>query len=107
MEKDRIKQLLREALIEPVIEAEAETESKPKVKKNTKKDYSDVKHAMDKDLAPTQVGLMKKLGMSNDPDGKNRSYFGKMLHQKKNEDGSTYQFDDKQLATVRAALKIS
>jgi hypothetical protein len=105
MEKDRIKQLLREALVEPVIEAE--NEPKTNEKKKTKKDYSDVKNAMNKDLAPSQVGLMKKLGMKNDPDGKNRSYFGKMLHQKKNEDGSVYQFDDKELATVRSALNIS
>ena len=44
------------------------TTQKPKEKeRNTKKDYADVRHAIEKELAPTQVGLMKSaLGWEDD-----------------------------------------
>ncbi len=73
-----------------------------------KKDYSDIINALDKTknpTAPTQVGVMKCVGIMDDKDGVNRSLFGKKLHQEKNEDGSYYQFDDKELVKVRRCIK--
>jgi len=109
MKKQDIKKLLREGLFQ-VEEAEQQGgEQKPKEKeRNTRKDYADVRHAVDKPLAPTQVGLMKgALGWKDDKDGTNRSLFGKMLHQETNEEGSIYQFNDEQIAQIRTALDLS
>ena len=96
MKKEHIKKLLREGLFQ-VEEAEKEGNGEQAKEKdrNTKKDYADVRHAITKELAPTQVGLMKNaLGWEDDEDGTNRSLFGKMLHQDTNEEGSIYQFYD-------------
>jgi hypothetical protein len=109
MKKQDIKKLLREGLFQ-VEEAEQQGgEQKPKEKeRNTKKDYADIRHAIKKQLAPTQVGLMKSaLGWEDDEDGTNRSLFGKMLHQETNDEGSIYQFNDEQIARVRTALDLS
>ena len=44
------------------------------------------------------------MGIPDDENGVNRSLFGKKLHQEKNEDGSLYQFDDKELAKLRGVI---
>jgi hypothetical protein len=101
MEKKYIKQILREALD---IIGEAKEEKK---KRNIKKDYVDIQNAFKKELSPSQVGVMKDaLGWDDDEDGIKRSLFGKMLHQDKNDDGSYYQFNDKQLAKIRTSLNL-
>jgi len=107
MKKQDIKKLLREGLFQ-VEEAEQQGgEQKPK-ERNTRKDYADIRHAVEKPLAPTQVGLMKSaLGWDDDKDGTNRSLFGKMLHQETNDEGSIYQFNDEQIARIRTALDLS
>ena len=75
--------------------------------KNTVRDYSDVQNYFKKDLSFNQVDVMKKLGpeWEDDEKGVNRSLFGKMLHQDKNDKGGTYQFNDEQLDAVRSAIK--
>jgi hypothetical protein len=51
--------------------------------------------------------MKKALGWEDDEVGANRSLFGKMLHQDKNDKGGLYQFDDNQLDKVRSAIKIN
>lgn len=125
MIKNFIKTKLRENIFNRIKEAgkstEAPSEDKPRKdkdsnksdaknkdeeKRSTKKDYNDVQNYFNKDLAFSQVAVMKKaLGWEDDPVGANRSLFGKMLHQDKNDEGGLYQFDDDQLDRVRTAIK--
>ena len=74
---------------------------------NTIRDYADVQNYFNKDLSFNQVDVMKKLGpeWKDDEKGVNRSLFGKMLHQDKNDKGGTYQFNDEQLDIIRSAIK--
>ena len=109
MDRNIIKKILRESLLDIVSETEGEAPLKRK--KNIKKDYADIQNALNKDnnpTAPSQVGVMiDSLGWPDDEGGTNRSLFGKMLHQERNEEGSIYQFNDQQLAKVRTALKLN
>jgi hypothetical protein len=123
MEKNIIKTKLRESLFDRIREAgkNSEEKSQPKKEKqsnksdsekkddenrNTKMDYNDVQNYFEKDLAFSQVAVMKKaLGWEDDKVGANRSLFGKMLHQDKNDEGGLYQFNDDQLDRVRTAIK--
>jgi len=109
MRKQDIKKLLRESLFHVEETEQQGGGQKPKEReRNTKKDYADIRHALDKELAPSQVGLMKSaLGWEDDKDGTNRSLFGKMLHQETNDEGSLYQFNDEQIARIRTALDLS
>jgi len=111
MNRDEIKYKLRESLTG--LFEDSDKEEKEKEKKDSKKDsgikkdYSDVQIALDKDrdpTAPSQVGVMKKMGIPDDENGVNRSLFGKKLHQEKNDDGSLYQFDDKELSQLRGVI---
>lgn len=74
---------------------------------DTIRDYTDVQNYFNKDLSFNQVDVMKKLGpeWQDDKKGVNRSLFGKMLHQDKNDKGGTYQFNDEQLDIIRSAIK--
>jgi hypothetical protein len=84
----------------------SDTEKKDDESRSTKMDYNDVQNYFEKDLAFSQVAVMKKaLGWEDDAVGANRSLFGKMLHQDKNDEGGLYQFDDDQLDRVRTAIK--
>jgi hypothetical protein len=125
--KNIVKKLLREGLISMMQEKSKNTqpqgdgdsqnvshddnpENKGKKtkeqKKKLKKDYSDVKNYFNKDLAYSQVDVMKDaLGWEDDEVGTNRSLFGKMVHQEKNEDGGLYQFNNKQIAAIRSTIK--
>jgi len=85
--------------------------SKKKKKKKKVDTYPDVRRAMNKNLnptAPTQVGVMKSIGIADDKKGVNRALFNKKLHRKKNPDsGSIYKFDEDELTGVRRALDIT
>jgi hypothetical protein len=122
MKKDFIKTKLRETLFDKIREAGKSTEpsgerkdkdanksdakNKDEESRSTKMDYNDVQNYFDKDLAFSQVAVMKKaLGWEDDKVGANRSLFGKMLHQDKNDEGGLYQFDADQLDRVRTAIK--
>lgn len=84
----------------------SDARNKDEEKRNNKKDYNDVQNYFEKDLAFSQVAVMKKaLGWEDDEQGVNRSLFGKMLHQDQNDEGGLYQFDDDQLDRVRTAIK--
>jgi hypothetical protein len=127
MEKNIIKNILREGLLDKLREAgknseeptkkhshpkkdkdanKSDTKNKDEEKRNTKMDYNDIQNYFKKDLAFSQVAVMKKaLGWEDDESGANRSLFGKMLHQDKNDEGGFYQFDADQLDRVRTAIK--
>lgn len=122
MKKDFIKTKLRETLFDKIREAGKSTEksstkkdkdsnksdakNKDEESRSTKMDYNDVQNYFDKDLAFSQVAVMKKaLGWEDDKVGANRSLFGKMLHQDRNDEGGLYQFDADQLDRVRTAIK--
>ena len=122
--KNIVKTLLREGLISMMQEKSENTESKydknlnqhknienkghksKEQKKKLKKDYSDVRNYFEKDLAYSQVDVMKNaLSWEDDEVGTNRSLFGKMLHQEKNDEGGLYQFNNKQIAAIRSTIK--
>ncbi len=123
MKKDLIKKLLREVFIPEA----STTKQKPGKKSDTSKGggattkkkrkkkkvdtYPDVRRAMNKKLnptAPSQVGVMKSIGITDDEKGVHRALFNKKLHRKKNPDsGSIYKFDEDELTGVRRALDIT
>ena len=120
--KNIVKTLLREGLISMMQEKSKNTQpqgdgsddDKPQnkgeksktQKKKLKKDYSDVQNYFNKDLAYSQVDVMQDaLGWQDDEVGTNRSLFGKMLHQEKNDEGGLYQFNNKQIAAIRSTIK--
>lgn len=119
MGKQLIKNILREGLLDKLREAGKNPQEKEDLKKtkeksgpkknddrSTKMDYNDVQNYFKKDLSFSQVDVMKKaLGWEDDETGANRSLFGKMLHQDRNDEGGLYQFDDDQLDRVRTAIK--
>jgi hypothetical protein len=121
--KNIVKKLLREGLISMMQEKSKNTQPKgdsesqdngfenkgkksKEQKKKLKKDYSDVKNYFNKDLAYSQVDVMKDaLGWEDDEVGTNRSLFGKMVHQEKNDEGGLYQFNNKQVSAIRSTIK--
>jgi hypothetical protein len=124
MNKENIKTKLREGLLDKLREAgknqeetpsaehkqkqrdDSASDAKRKDKRGTKKDYNDIQNYFKKDLSFSQVDVMKKaLDWEDDESGVNRSLFGKMLHQDRNDEGGLYQFDDDQLDRVRTAIK--
>ena len=109
MNRDDIKYKLRESLTGLFEDSDKEEKEKEDSKKESgiKKDYSDVQIALDKDrdpTAPSQVGVMKKMGIPDDKKATNRALFGKKLHQEPNDEGSFYQFDDKELSQLRGVI---
>ncbi len=116
MSNKTIKTYVREGLISmlrekdknvPTQNTNDESPEHGKSNRNTKKDYGDVQNYFTKDLAFSQVDVMKKaLGWEDDETGTNRSLFGKMLHQEKNDEGGLYQFDNQQIDRIRTAIKL-
>ena len=103
MEKSRIKQLVRESLLSASkvdIEINEEDVNEEKIK-----DYSDIENALEKPLAPSEVGLYTAIH-GKKPDSTDRSLFNKKIHQKKNDEGATYQLSDEEADEARTALKI-
>lgn len=105
MEKGLIKIKLREAL-DDIFSISERLEPKKINNKTGKKDYSDVQREINKIGGPSMVDVMKlALKIPDDESGTNRSLFRKKVEQIRNPDtGSYYQFDDEELAKVRAAL---
>jgi len=109
--KDKIKELLRETfLIEKKVKKKEEEKTKPKVDT-----YPDVKDAFNKNKRKTtkkpyvtQVSVMTAMGIKNDKKGINRGLFSKKVRRwKDSETGVRYQFDEDELAQIRAILDIS
>ncbi len=112
-DKHLIRKLIRESLLgednetNDSEETNGSEDKNNRNKKNIKKDYTDVQNSMNKDkdpTAPSQVGVMKAIGIPDDEKGTNRGLFNKKLNQDKNEDGGLYQFSDEELGEIRAKL---
>jgi hypothetical protein len=72
--------------------------------------YKDVQNSLDKDknpTAPTQVGVMKAIGIPDDKKGVNRGLFNKKLRRVTNSEGGVYMFNTDELAKIRAVIGIN
>jgi hypothetical protein len=92
-------------------EDESEKEKKDKEDERTvAKWYKDVQNSLDKDknpIAPSQVGVMKAMGIPDDEKGVNRGLFNKKLRKVKNKEGGVYMFNVDELAKLRAVIGIN
>lgn len=110
--KDKIKNILRETFL---IEKEKEKEKKGEESVKKVDTYPDVRDAFNKSKRKstkkpyiTQVSVMTAMGVSNDEKGVNRGLFSKKVRRWKDpETGVRYQFDEDELASIRAILDIS
>ena len=94
MDKNKIKQLLRENL------TEANAEATPKKdNRNYEKDYSEIQSKLDGTLLKASQ-VMAAAGLGNPDNATDRSLFSKKLRKDKNEEGGQYLFDDKELAAI-------
>ena len=105
MEKRLIKKLVRESLLSASKVEDEINEEEEEVNEEKIKDYSDIESALEKPLAPTEVGLYTAIH-GKKPNNTERPLFNKKLHQKKNDNGSTYQLSDEEADEARTALKI-
>lgn len=97
---------LRDRFRKAIMEAEEKDKHNGDESKKAKW-YVDVQNMLDKDknpLGPSQVAVMKSLGIEDDPEGVNRSLFGKKLHRETNSEGGEYEFTIEELGRIRAAL---
>lgn len=84
-----------------------QTQQKQGETQGGKREYADIKRSFEKLGGPSMVDIMKLTGVEDDEKGVNRSLFRKKVKQIKNADtGSYYQFDEDELAKVRAAIDI-
>lgn len=116
--KDKIKELLRETFL---LEKKKKKGDKKKKKKEEKKEikkvdtYPDIRDAFNKSKRKTtkkpyitQVSVMTAMGIANDKKGVNRGLFSKKVRRwTDQETGVRYQFDEDELAKLRAILDIS
>ena len=107
MEKNRIKEILRESLLSQIKETEPKTEPKEapakKDNKNYDKDYSEVQTKLQNTMLK-QSQVMAAAGLGNPNDATDRSLFSKKVRKDKNDQGGQYLFDDRELASVIKVL---
>ena len=99
MEKDRIKHILRENLLTVMTEDSQESES------TISAEYAEIRNGLSGLGAPSQADIMQMAGLGKKGDKTAESLFGKKLHRDKNDEGGVYQFDEKERASVVAALR--
>lgn len=99
MEKDKIKQLLRETFASNLDEAEKEGEKTQKKNKTFEKDYQEVQRKLDGTILKMS-SVMQAAGLGSKDDATARSLFRKKVFREKNDEGGTYQFNDDELASV-------
>ena len=112
MDKNIIKELLRETFVQNIDEARKvkpkDTDKKEENKKSRKekKEYAFIKKAFRRKRGKTvtMAGVMQAAGLGDASDATDRSLFRKKVFQEKNEDGSTYQFDDDERDSVITIL---
>jgi hypothetical protein len=103
MEKDRIKQILRESLVPmPVREAEPKEEGGASSEKY-EKEYAEVQDKLQHTMLK-QSQVMAAAGLGNPKDATARSLFSKKVRKDKNDDGGQYLFNDKELASIIKVL---
>lgn len=111
-----IKYKLRESLLSHMLEDKDGETNTPEVTNKTKatadkpedkevstkkidKDYQEVQRKLSDSLLKSSQ-VMQAAGLGKADNAGDRSYFSKRLHKEKNDDGSTYMFNDKELATL-------
>ncbi len=110
MSKDIIRKVLRENIFDKIKEASptpapATEGGEPKdntPKKDNKKfidDYHEVQRKLDGTMLKASQ-VMQAAGLGKSDDATARSLFAKKLKQEKNEEGGTYRFDEKELASI-------
>jgi len=103
MEKQTIKEILRENLMGRIKETEPKQAPKEKTNKNYEKEYSEVQSKLTNTMLK-QSQVMAAAGLGNPDDATDRSLFSKKVRKDKNDDGGQYLFDDLELASVIKVL---
>lgn len=98
MEKNKIKQILRENLMPELTEAEVQQKSK-----KYDMEYSEVQTKLQNTMLK-QSQVMKAAGLGDPDDATARSLFSKKVRKDKNSEGGTYLFDERELASVIKVL---
>ena len=93
MEKNKIKEILRESFVFPMKEEEKTHGS------GYEKHYGELERKLDGTMLKASQ-VMAAAGLGNPNDATDRSLFSKKLRREKNEDGGVYQFDEEELASV-------
>jgi hypothetical protein len=103
MEKNRIKEILRENFVTPIQEEKKEGEKKEVKKKQSnkkyEKDYASVQRKLDGTMLK-QSQVMAAAGLGSADDATARSLFSKKVRKDKNDEGGQYLFSDDELASV-------
>lgn len=94
MEKNRIKQILRENIAPELTNEEAQQKSR-----KYDMEYSEVQTKLQNTMLK-QSQVMKAAGLGDPDDATDRSLFSKKVRKDKNSEGGTYLFDEKELASV-------
>lgn len=103
MEKNRIKEILRENLMGKLTETEPKEAPKKEHGGNYEKDYSAVQSKLTSTMLK-QSQVMAAAGLGNPNDATDRSLFSKKVRKDKNDQGGQYLFDDNELAAVIKVL---
>lgn len=103
MEKSDIKAKLRENLMGKLTETEPKQPAQEKNSGSYEKDYAEVQSKLTNTMLK-QSQVMAAAGLGNPKDATDRSLFSKKVRKDKNDDGGTYMFDDKELASVFKVL---
>ena len=103
MEKNRIKTILRETFVAPMKEEDTSNDGAGSKNKQYEKDYAEVQSKLDGTMLKSSQ-VMAAAGLGNPKDATARSLFSKKVRKDTNDDGGTYMFDDKELASVIKVL---
>jgi hypothetical protein len=97
MKKTKIKELLRESFLKYINEKDEKEEKKRD--KDVEIDYGEVQRKLDGTMLKASQ-VMASAGLGNPKNATDRSLFSKKVRREKNEDGSIYQFNDEELASI-------
>ena len=104
MDKNKIKAFLRESLFSRIKEApKKQSQKAPKPADEETKietEYAEIINGFKGLGAPTQADIMEMAGLGIVGDKTAEALFGKKLRREKNDEGSVYQFDAKERASI-------
>ncbi len=105
MKKKDIKARLRESIMGQMREAEPKQTQEPSKKdeKSYDKEYVEVQNKLSGTMLK-QSQVMAAAGLGDPKDATDRSLFSKKVRKDKNDQGGTYMFDEKELASVVKVL---
>lgn len=103
MEKNRIKEILRENLMGKLTETEPKEAPAKEKSGNYEKDYSAVQNKLTQTMLK-QSQVMAAAGLGDPNDATDRSLFSKKVRKDTNDQGGQYLFDDNELAAVIKVL---